>query len=171
MANKSSPYKNPLLAEPWQIVQPDLIITSKADADSQNMKAAVARVLALFEHYSISPTLLGKNDAFEKLAISLAIEHVPGFKVHTGREVGRPNKWMRAYGLQFFWDVYRKAKERNGNYSWAFQQLAKQPPYNCYDWKTLQARFKDVVNRHPASNMMRYLVYGEKTGIDFEYPS
>lgn len=171
MANKPSPYKNPLLAEPWQIVQPDFIVTSKANADSQNIKAAIARVLALFEHYSISPTLLGKDDAFEKLAISLAIDHVPGFKVKAGKEAGRPNKWMRAYGLQFFWDVYRKAKERNGNYSWAFQQLAKQSPYNCYDWKTLQARFKDVVNGHPASNMMRYLVYREKTEINSDFLS
>lgn len=171
MANKSSLYKNPLLAEPWQIVQPDLIVTSKADADRQNMKAAIAKLVALFEHYSISPTLLGKNDSFVKLAISLAIEHVPGFQVKEGKEVGRPNKWMREDGIQFFWDVYRKAKERDGNYSWAFQQLAKQPPYNCYDWKTLQARFKDVINGHPASKMMRYLVYQEKTEIDAHFLS
>lgn len=163
MPNKAHPYTNPLLSEPWQILQPDLLITSKARADSENMKASIAKVMALFEHFSINPA---DPEAFQKLSISLAIEHVPGFQVKTGNGVGRPNKWMRVYGVQFFWDVYRKAKEHDGNYSWVFQQLAKNPPYNCYDWQTLQARFKDVINGHPASNMMRYLVYGERTEID-----
>lgn len=171
MANKPSPYKNPLLTEPWQIVQPDLIVTSKADADSQNMKAAVARVLALFEHYSISPTLLGKDDTFEKLAISLAIEHVPGFQVKVGKNVGRPNELMSGFGMQLFWDVYQKSRERNGNCSWACQQLVKISPYNEYKWQSLYARYKEVLNNHPASSMMRYLVYGEKTEINTEFLS
>lgn len=165
MSAKSHPYTNRLLSEPWQILQPDLLITSKARADSENMKASIEKVTALFEHFSISPT---DPEAFQKLSIALAMEHVPGFQAKTGKGVGRPNKWMTGFGVQFFWDVYQKAKERDFNYSWACQQLAKLPAYCQYDWETLYARFKEILNNHPASSMMRHLVYGEKTDIKSE---
>src|SRR5262245_31067197 len=57
------------------------------------------RVSALFDHYQIDKSSLGRGFA---LAIALARTHVPGFQIHSKQPKGRgkPAKWRGEQGVE-----------------------------------------------------------------------
>jgi hypothetical protein len=63
----------------------------------------------LFAHYRIDPK---HEDAWERLALRLIVDHVPGFAASSGggRRVGRPKKWdyARLHRLRVTVDAVKK---------------------------------------------------------------
>lgn len=150
MSNKKKKYTHPALIKPWEPVFPDLIVTSEAAADAINLKNMIEKIIALFEHYNISPTA---SNAYETLCMALAEDHVPGFQIKGC--VGKPPTWRAAAGLELFQEV-QSLKVKKGSDRAACGYLAKSK-YNCPP-DSLYTRYKEIISTHPASPLMQALL-------------
>lgn len=150
MQSKTKKYTHPTLAEPWEPVFPDLIVTSKAEADKKNLAAMTEKIVALFDHYNISPTAL---NAYELLSMAMAADHVPGFRLK--KHVGRPATWKAGAGLELFKKVWLLA-DKTGSYRAACAHLVRRGVYKG-PTDSLYSRFKETLAKHPASPVMKAL--------------
>lgn len=166
MSKNKKIYKNPLLAQEWEPVMPDLFIVSKAGADKQNLKIMIEKYKALHEHYGVNPL---DRDSQTKLLVALMGDHVPGFRVATKKKRGRPQKWHGHQGLELFYEIYSHAQKSGRSYLWACHRMARKGKYTKYAPDTLYARFKEVSLKHPAAPLMQALL--KKTENKTIYPS
>lgn len=150
MQRKANKYTHPALTEPWEPVFPDLIVTSKAEADKKNLATMTEKFIALFKHYNISPSA---RNAYELLCMALAEDHVPGFQVR--KRAGRPATWMAGDGLDLFAYVWN-AVDKTGSCRAACANLTGRKVYKG-SINTLYARFNEVLAKHPASPLIKAL--------------
>lgn len=116
---------------------------TKDEYDAMLINLRLSKFLALYKHYGIDPS---KGDSDKQLIACLATEHIQGFQFEKFEE---PDKWRGADGMDLFFEVIAKAKERDWNFSWACQQLVKTEKYKGIQWRTLYSRFMEQKSKNP----------------------
>ena len=92
-------------------------------------KAVIERIAALFKHYGLHVDIPTKSD-WQKLALHLAMDHVPAFQFAEPESRGRPhNETSDEEWLVEFIDSIRSAKEFRSDKR-ACENLYAHPPSN-----------------------------------------
>jgi len=117
-------------------------------------KRAVEKMRLLFEHYKIDPS---DEQSWQKLAISLALAHVPGLQFAKRPKRGRKPTWKTGLGDEWVRavdDVKSRTDKRTGD---AIAELKKEPGgmWEKYDPKSLGARYREARARQKALASLR----------------
>jgi hypothetical protein len=114
------------------------------DTDAVKKRAA-EKMRLLFEHYKIDPS---DEQRWEKLAISLAFEHVPGLQLANRPKPGRKATFKTGLGDQLVRAV-EDVKSRTGKRTKeAIAELLKEPEWREYSSQNLKARYWETRARH-----------------------
>ncbi|GEM_PF-3995882 len=108
MVRKQYQRKTQSKEQKYKGVLNDPMIFKSYNSAYENLPEFFERVNALFEHYEIQPH---EEDAYAKLAFSLAQDHVPAFQMINERDLkklGAPSKWKNTgEGLKLYINVKR----------------------------------------------------------------
>jgi hypothetical protein len=118
-------------------------------------KRRLQKMGLLFNHYKIDPS--DEQQSWRKLAISLAVAHVPGLQVANRPKPGRKPTWKTGLGDEWVRavdDVKSQTGKRTGD---AIAELQKEPGgmWEKYDPKSLAARYREVRARQKALASLR----------------
>lgn len=159
MTNKEGPTYKGVLSEPFGPLM-DLIEQAIDNAEPGGAKPAIAKAIdsrqrqeaakeeALLRHYRIDPSA---NNAYRRLALAVARDHVPGFQEATPRPIpGAPRKWGP-------WDKVRLVLEmqallaHGSTLDQAAKKLARKHPWKNkgpkeegLTWRTLKRRYTET---------------------------
>jgi hypothetical protein len=115
-------------------------------------KHAVEKMLLLLEHYKIDPS---DEQRWLKLAMSLALAHVPGLQVANRPKPGRKPTWKTGLGDEFVREV-EDVKFRTGKGTKeAIAELRKKPKWEKYFAQSLEARYREARARQKALASLR----------------
>ena len=122
--------------------------------DAAIRKRLVEKMRLLFEHYKIDPS---DEQSWQKLAISLALAHVPGLQFAKRPKRGRKPTWKTGLGDEWVRavdDVKSRTDKRTGD---AIAELKKEPGgmWEKYDPKSLGARYREARARQKALASLR----------------
>lgn len=106
------------------------------------------KLTALMRHHNI---VAKKDGAWRALALELAKDHVPGFKIIQEKEGGRGTFWNEFALAKLYFDVSNMMAARNQNISGACDLLLREPPWcdirsngDVLTPKTLQNRYVEA---------------------------
>ena len=113
-------------------------------------KRAVEKIWLLFKHYKIDP----KNEqsweqSWRDLALSLALDHIPGLQLASRPKPGRKPTWLTGRGDELVRDV-DDVKSRTGKRTGdAIAELKKEPggKWKTYPAQSLAARYREAKRR------------------------
>jgi hypothetical protein len=128
------------------ILEPDLAAIRKRGLEKLGL---------LFNHYKIDPS--DEQQSWRKLAISLAVAHVPGLQVANRPKPGQKATWLTGQGDELVRDV-EDVKSRTGKRTGdAIAELQKEPGgmWKKYDPKSLAARYREWKRRQKALASLR----------------
>jgi hypothetical protein len=104
-------------------------------------KRAVEKMRLLFEHYKIDPS---DEQSWQKLAMSLALAHVPGLQFAKRPKPGRKSTWKTGLGDEWVRAV-DDVKSRTGKGTKeAIAELRKEPKWKTYRAQSLGARYREA---------------------------
>jgi hypothetical protein len=109
------------------------------------VEKAVEKFSLLFEHYKIDPN---NEQSWQELAMSLALDHVPGLQVVNRPKPGRKPTWKTGRGDELVRDV-DDVKSRTGKRTGdAIAELKKEPGGMWKKYgpnKSLAARYRELL--------------------------
>jgi len=115
-------------------------------------KRAAEKMRLLFEHYKIDPS---DEQSWQKLAMSLALAHVPGLQFAKRPKRGRKPTWKTGLGDEWVRavdDVKSRTGKRTGD---AIAELQKGGMWKNDDPKSLAARYREWKRRQKALASLR----------------
>jgi hypothetical protein len=104
-------------------------------------KRAVEKIWLLFKHYKIDPS---DEQGWQKLAMSLALAHVPGLQDRP--KPGRKPTWKTGLGDKFVHAVEDKKSRTGKSTEYAIAELKKEPGgvWGRYSVENLGARYREA---------------------------
>jgi hypothetical protein len=115
-------------------------------------KRAVEKFWLLFKHYKIDPS---DEQSWLKLAMSLALDHVPGLQVANRPRRGRKSKWPTGRGDKLVRDVddVKSGSGSGKSTEDAIAELQEEPGgmWEPYTVQNLGARYREARHRQKAS--------------------
>jgi len=104
-------------------------------------KRAVKQMRLLFKHYKIDPN---DEQSWQKLAMSLALAHVPGLQFAKRPKRGRKSTWKTGLGDEWVRavdDVKSRTDKRTNK---AIAELRNEPKWKTYTAQNLGARYREA---------------------------
>jgi hypothetical protein len=107
------------------------------------IKEGVEKILLLFKHYKIDPS---DEQRWQKLAVSLALAHVPGLQVANRPKAGRPSTWKTGLGDELVRAVEDVKSQTGKRTQDAIRKLRKDNPgtWGDYPVASLGARYRET---------------------------
>jgi hypothetical protein len=117
-------------------------------------KRAVEKFWLLFKHYKIDPN---NEQSWQELALSLALDHVPGLQVANRPKPGRKRTWKTGLDDEFghaVEDVKSRTGKRTGD---AIAELQEEPGgmWKSYTRENLAARYREWRRRQKGLASLR----------------
>src|SRR5262249_47229705 len=107
-------------------------------------KRAVEKMRLLFEHYKIDPS---DEQSWQKLAMRLALAHVPGLQFATRPKRGRKSTWKTGLGDEWVRAVDDEKSRTGKGTKEAIAELRKEPKWKTYTAQSLAARYREWKHR------------------------
>jgi hypothetical protein len=101
-------------------------------------KELVEKIWLLFEHYKIDPS---DEQSWQKLAMSLALAHVPGLQVANRSKPGRKPTWKTGLDDELVRDLEDEKSGTGKGTKEAIAELRKKPKWKTYTEENLEARY------------------------------
>ncbi|MET4240778.1 hypothetical protein [Bradyrhizobium sp. RT10b] len=115
---------------------------SKAEAERRIFEQRVLRIEKLFDWYSIDPDA---PDAGMRLAVELALAHVPGMQVRRElRKRGRKPSWKDGLGIELVRDVAELQRTKRLNDEKAIKELHKKKRWSAFTVPNLITRHREA---------------------------
>lgn len=104
---------------------------------------ALPKLEMLCDHYGVA-----RGDWFS-LSMSLATQHVPGFRVEVESASGRPTEWDMKRLLRLWWDVQVLVREKSVSVYKACNTLATTDRWKDSTGSTLRKRYEQDAEQSP----------------------
>jgi hypothetical protein len=115
-------------------------------------KERVERVRLLFGHYKIDPS---DEQRYGKLAVRLALAHVPGLQVANRPKRGRKPTWKTGLGDELVRAVEDVMSRTGKSTKEAIAELRKEPKWGKYSARSLEIRYWEARRRQRALASLR----------------
>jgi hypothetical protein len=149
-ATKKTPYSGEL-AKP--IVEPPhpLGFLREDIAEWSAAQRQIAKLPELFRHFGIDPA---EKHCWSKLAVALAIKHVPGMRVSYAAKSkgGRPPTWIAGQDEELFRDAEEVRQQLSIGFEEAIRrlQIIKSEKWGRFSFENLNARYGEVRRKKEA---------------------
>jgi hypothetical protein len=113
------------------------------NAERKAVLKQAAKLPELFKHFGIDPT---EKNRWTRLAVALAITHVPGMRVSFDAKSkgGRPWKWKAGEDKELLRDAKRVQQGRTMTFAEVVRELLKSEKWGKETFKNLDTRYRDA---------------------------